>query len=248
MVSKFLIVAVVVVFLGCSDSNFSGNSEYRSASKQEASETSTLDSNQKPVRARTDNIEHDDIDIGKIPEGKIDDYGGMSPEAFCWFAVSGAHFGYNGGTADNTYYSVFPGTKSGNPIGHGEVFDTVGGVYLSASDTAYEYRKGNREIDKAIDETFDSIAVAPGMRVEIRQGNGTVVYSGNGPYMANSSERINKNSLNHIPGILRSLTDQMPKWMVQYLEARDFVLERIPLHNARYVKVSKIPDVSCNPQ
>jgi hypothetical protein len=82
------------------------------------------------------------------------------------------------------YWSTFPNTISGNPPGVGEIFDSAGGVYLAAREEPYVYGVGGKEIDAAAYFSFDSIAVPPGMRAEIRGSAGNVIFSGDGPFIA----------------------------------------------------------------
>ena len=161
----------------------------------------------------------------------------------CWFVVSGAYFGLHGNASKaNEYRSTFP-TPAGGEIKHGATFDTVGGVYLNAADEPYRYNQGDREIDLAIDTSFDSIGVAPGMYVEVRDGNDTVMYKGQGPYLALSTDH-NEN-VPHVAEYLRDKQNEMDPWMVTYLQDINYTLPRMPLHAARYVAVRKIKDVPC---
>ncbi len=132
-------------------------------------------------------------------------------------------------------------TSSGRKISHGEAFDTVGGVYLNARENPYHY--GGSEIDAAVNHSFDSIAVAPGMTVEIRSETDALIYQGQGPYMALSSDH--SESVTHVGSILRTREAQMPAWMRDYLHGIGYNFARIPLHGARFVRVTRTPGVAC---
>jgi hypothetical protein len=160
---------------------------------------------------------------------------------YCVFAVSGGFFGYG-------YESTFPLTKSGKAVGHKETFDTVGGIYLTSRDTPYVYKQGEQEIDTAVDRSFDSIAVPPGVTVEIKNDSGALVNSTGkivGPYMA-LSDAYQHISRAAVAGFLRGREAQMPPWMKKYLSEKNYLLDEITLHTARSVLVTKIANVSCD--
>lgn len=157
----------------------------------------------------------------------------------CWFAVSGSFLP----APNNAYGSVFPRTLSGNPIGHGEQFDTVGGVYLAARDQPYEYGQGDREIDGAIDHTFDGIAIAPGMKVTIKDGSGRVLTESEGPLVAISSYYFARSAESYW-NTLKTKTD-LPNWMNQLVNDRALP-SNINLQPARSVKVEAIPGSDCD--
>jgi hypothetical protein len=176
----------------------------------------------------------------------------------CWFAVSGTCFGHSVGFDGQPISgSTFPETLTGNPIKTGEGFDPrAGGVFLNARAEPYEYKKGGGEIDKAVDASFDSIAVSPGVSIEMRNGSGKVIYQGNGPYIAVSSACGAPSYKVVFIEWLKSRKSKMPAWMVTYLEATSFspiVLEGMTsAFNAdvktgvTWVKVTKRPGVSCD--
>ncbi len=159
----------------------------------------------------------------------------------CYFLVSGSHFGWSS-TGGESYGSSFPLPNDGRPIATGIRFDTVGGVFLNARDQPYV--QGGGEIDLAIQNTFDSIAVAPGMNVQIKtSATGSVLYSGNGPYMAYSDEH--PLDQDRLASLLSSRQTSMPNWMKTYLSTRGFKPPILKLHTAKWVQVTKIPSTNC---
>jgi hypothetical protein len=165
----------------------------------------------------------------------------------CWFAVSGGYFGLG-------YETKFPGTLSGKDIAHNEAFDSTGGVFLNASNQPYlapkgEYTEscsiaeGPRDIEDAVCRTFDSIAVAPGMKVEIKNGAGMVMLQETGPYVAVSTEWGKQ--VDHVAAFLKSQAAIMPPWMNKYLESINYQLIRKPLWDGRSVLVTKIAGTPC---
>ena len=162
----------------------------------------------------------------------------------CWFAVSGTYVGLG------DYEDTFPKTKSGNKIETGEIFDTVGGVFLAARTEPYIYGEGGKEIDKAVDATFDGIVVPPGMSVEIRpSANETPIYSGEGPLIAIAGrsegtgygsqttfkEKFDSGGLKH-----------WPQWMQDYLKETLGQVKIIGTHSGRLVKVSVVDGGQCS--
>ncbi len=162
----------------------------------------------------------------------------------CWFAVSGTYVGLG------DYEDTFPKTKSGNKIASGEGFDTVGGVFLAARADPYIYGEGGKEIDKAVDYTFDGIVVPPGMSVEIRpSANEAPIYSGEGPLIAIAGrsegtgygtqttfkEKYEAGGLKH-----------WPQWMQDYLKEKDGQVKIIGTHPGKWVKVSVVDGGRCS--
>lgn len=161
----------------------------------------------------------------------------------CWFAVSGTYVGLG------DYEDTFPKTKSGNKISSGEVFDTVGGVFLAARPEPYVYGEGGKEIDKAVDFTFDGIVVPAGMSVEIRPAaNAEPIHSGSGPLIAIAGrsegfgygsqttfkEKFEAGGLKH-----------WPQWMQDYLKEKEGQVKIIDTHPGRWVKVSVVDGGRC---
>lgn len=161
----------------------------------------------------------------------------------CWFAVSGTYVGLG------DYEDTFPKTKSGNKISSGELFDTVGGVFLAARPEPYVYGEGGKEIDKAVDFTFDGIVVPPGMSVEIRPAaNAEPIHSGEGPLIAiaGRSEGVGYGSQTtfkekYETGGLK----HWPQWMQDYLKNSGGQVKIIDTHPGRWVKVSVVDGGRC---
>lgn len=156
----------------------------------------------------------------------------------CWFAVSGSHAGEKLRVDPKYSMDKFPGTISGRPVGHGEIFDSIGGIYLEPRDQPY--LDGQGEIDKAVHFTFDSIVVAPGMKAELRNLNGDIIYQGTGPVFVEATTYANQG---YFEG-LKSRSD-LPKWMTDYIGS----ISAIPtadLHPVRSVKVSVVPGGPCD--
>lgn len=162
----------------------------------------------------------------------------------CWFAVSGTYVGLG------DYEDTFPKTKSGKKISSGEIFDTVGGVFLVARPEPYIYGEGGKEIDKAVDFTFDGIVVPPGMSVEIRPSAiESPIYAGEGPLIAIAGrtegtgygtqttfkEKFESGGLSH-----------WPQWMQDYLKEKDGQVKIIQTHPGRWVKVSVVDGGRCS--
>jgi hypothetical protein len=161
----------------------------------------------------------------------------------CWFAVSGtwiSHSSYRG-----KYQDTFPKTWGNKPISHGATFDNVGGVYLLARDEPYIYGKGDHEIDKAVNLTFDGILVAPGMHALIKNGAGKVMFDQEGPIVAGSSYYENQSKWKG--KYHKSLLGRkdIPQWMQDYVHSHTNVAH-MPLHAARSVKVSAVPGGICD--
>ena len=159
----------------------------------------------------------------------------------CWFAVTGGwpHFGR---------INSFGKTLSGNPIKHGEKFDNGGGIYLQASDIPYVYGSGNREIDEAVDKTFDSIVVAPGMIVEIKDKDGRQVFKGQGPMIALSEDFTPSSKV-----MLKEMENRgfdvriLPDWFQNILstETGSDKINIKNLRDGRWVKVQTVPGTDC---
>jgi len=169
----------------------------------------------------------------------------VADEDTCWIAISGAYFGFGEKASKaDAYQTTFPRSSAGDKVSAGASFDTVGGVFLPASKKGYEYRKGGRELDKAIDEGLDAMAIAPGMKVIVRDERGSIVYQGTGPDMFLSSE--GDAQLAWLAGKFRNLAGSMPTWMKRYLEERNYQLRRIPLHDAFSMSVKRMEGSECN--
>ncbi|MCX6117394.1 MAG: hypothetical protein NT027_07630 [Proteobacteria bacterium] len=179
----------------------------------------------------------------------------------CWFAVSGGWLGAD--TTDiqpkdaySNWGSVFPKTKSGKPIGHGEAFDEVGGVFLEARAEPYTAQatplvgmarssknpEPGKEIEQAIIWTFDSIAIAPGMHAVVKSGTGNILYQGDGPFIGVSGEhgRFSSEYYQRLK-VSNSLTD----WMSTYVKNVQRIQIISSLHDARSVQVVAIKGGIC---
>jgi hypothetical protein len=160
----------------------------------------------------------------------------------CWFAVSGF---YVGGRANNNWKSKFPKTLSGKLISTGEFFDLAGGVYLNARKTPYVYKDGSNTIDKAIDMTFDGFAVAPGMKIEIKDGSGGIVFSGKGPLIVRSNNYGNNPQATTLRNYMKANINIYPQWLQDHLKQINFTAPAIPLHTSRSVMVDVIAGEPC---
>ena len=237
----FLFIGAIVFGNACSQNNFAGRS-VAGGKKSQSAATAAAEPGPK-----VDPLDQLEVETGDSTN---------DPTA-CLFAVSGSHFGYAMRNTRNPdkYGSKFPKTSSGRPTKHLEKFDITGGVYLQASEAPYEYQKGEKEIDQAVNDSFDSIAIPPGLEVEIRSGNGTVLFKGEGPYMA-FNQYDNPGAL--AANFLRDFASKVPAdhWMKKYLGSKNYLLGTVALaqygsdpsnkDNAHYVKVNKLPGVKCD--
>lgn len=168
---------------------------------------------------------------------------GFEKSQECWFAVSGTYVGLG------DYSDTFPRTFSGNKIAPGEVFDTVGGVFLAARAEPYIYGQGGKEIDKAVDFTFDGIVVPPGMFVEIRpSADEPVIHQGQGPLIAIAGSESGTGYGS--PLTFKAKYDagglaHWPQWMQDYLKESGGRVKIIPMHPGKWVKVSVVDGGRC---
>ena len=162
----------------------------------------------------------------------------------CWFAVSG--FPVLWGSA-HIRFSEFGKTLSGNPIKHGEKFDNGGGIYLQASDIPYEYHSGNGEIDLAIDRSFDSIVVPPGMFVEIKNEDGGQVFKGQGPLIAYRMMVPSPKEMRRQMEASGYDVRILPDWFQNILstETGSDKIRIEKLLSGRWVKVQAVPGTDC---
>lgn len=198
----------------------------------------------------TDNADNgDDLDIGGSDDSKDDQKIQLDEETKklrrqeCWFAVSGTWIGHP--SYESKYANRFPGTTSGNPIAHGEGFDNVGGVFLAARAEPYVYDQGGKEIDKAVDFTFDSIMIAPGMIAELKDASGAVVFKGEGPVISGSSTYENDPEWKGKYYAALKTRKDLPAWIKDYLSTHTEVVN-INLHVARSVQVSAKSGSKCD--
>lgn len=244
---KMYLILLSVLFISCGDNSF------LSGGSTNPAKPGVQDQNQNNSTPKTDDLfqtgDPNKIAFGDGSSENNSDLNGGNGDSNlnltdkCWFAVSGAYFGCHTQGSCTGYQSVFPETTSGNPIAHGETFDTVGGTYLNSSEVPYEYGKGGGEIDAAVNSSFDSIAIAPGMEVEIRDAAGTVLLKESGPLLRLSSEYGGDISV--ISYYFISKQDKMPAWMKKAFVDSNWKPQRMALHSARWVKVTKTPGVPC---
>jgi hypothetical protein len=181
-------------------------------------------------------------------ESVVQEVGGVDPQddasADCLFALSGTFVGFG------DYGDVFPKTFSGNKPARGEIFDRVGGVFLPARSRPYIYGQGNREIDKAINFTFEGLAVPKGMSVELRPSESEPsIFAGEGPLVA--IEGSNTGTGVGTPWMFKDKFDSgklnhWPLWMKNYLDTTGGKIETLPLRAAKWVKVSVIQGELCD--
>ncbi len=242
-----IIAIMLAVSCGCSSTDFDGTSGKAAGSEKAGQpedggkDLEVVDKGDSTKTGDGGEIPTDDDGVEPDERQLIEEDGEVGDETKCWFAVSGGYFGWDANLSER-YANKFPGgTTSGNPIKHGEGFDSVGGIYLKASATPYEYGKGGKELDKAVDLSFDAIAVAPGMSVEIRDATGNVIHKGDGPYLATSNEYGGNTGL--AAKILAK--PNVPRWIVDHLAAKNNVIPQLALHPGRYVKVTKLDGKLC---
>lgn len=226
-----LLVSLIAMPIGCSDSNF------RAGSRSPSNALKPPSDDQRPNTIQTQVPEDVDIDAS----------GGASEGSLCWVAVSGGYFGFG----DSSYQSSFPQTQSGQPITHGATFDPVGGVYLNARNDTYEYGKGAKEIDLAIDKTFDSIAITPGVKLKVWNQSGQVVLDRAGPAMMLSKDYEDKNP-SGVPAAVtlaptfKDRAKVMPEWMQKLMIDADYKLPQVSgMHTWKKVLVTRIQGTPC---
>ncbi len=227
---------------GCSESAMTGSAN----SKKDRKSETNANPNKKPA-VNTGDSNPESIDTG---DGTVDV---TNDPNTCLFMVSGAAWGH---TVSRSLGSTFPLPKSGGAPTHGASFDDVGGVFLKSSETPYEYHKGAGEINAAVDSSFDSIVIPPGVEVEIRRGNGQVITKTKGPYMAYADYYgAQFKSSAYLANVLKDAESKMPPWFKKYLTEKNYNIDLLnlftsvtpgDLSNAHYVKVTKIPWVPCD--
>lgn len=219
------------------------------------SDSASGDTDSASDEASTDGIQTDeDVDIAHIDPFEIDDdedfdadnNGLLEDEEIlklrqaCWFAVSGTWGGSLG------YYptaaTTFPKTMDNELPTHGKKFDTLGGVFLNARADPYVYKQGGREIDGAVNNTFDSISIAPNMKAEIRNGTGTLIAEIDGPYLGIETQYA-QNATKVIAQV-KDRTD-MPKWFRTLIKTSN-PIKSLKLQAARSVKVTPKTGSRCD--
>jgi len=166
--------------------------------------------------------------------------GGMPQQVkSCWVAISGARIGM---VNDNSE-SSFPRTKSGKPIGHGEVFDSRGGVFLESRSGPYMFESSAGRSD------ISSILIAPGMTLEFDAWGdlSNRPFKQEGPFIGYFSVHdLPENQA--FEEQLRAKPD-LPLWVSDYLKRGPVVakLSLIPLGGgARAIKVSAVSGGVCD--
>jgi hypothetical protein len=159
----------------------------------------------------------------------------------CLFAVSGTWIGYG------DYKDTFPNLmEAGKPVAHGGRFDTVGGIYLAARETPYVHGEGEKELDDAVKWTFDSILAGPGMHAEIHDEKGTVLFTGEGPLVGESSHYAEDPQWTgkYLEKLLQRKAS-LPLWLQRLLNSGYKPVSIKNLHGARWVKVSAVTGGQC---
>lgn len=157
----------------------------------------------------------------------------------CWVAISGAKIGM---VNDNSE-SSFPRTKSGKPIGHGEVFDSKGGVFLESRSGPYMFESSAGRSD------ISSILIAPGMILEFDAWGdlSNQTFKQEGPFIGYFSVHdLPENQA--FEEQLRAKPD-LPLWVSDYLKRGPVVakISLIPLGGgARAIKVSAVAGGVCD--
>jgi hypothetical protein len=231
LMGRFQLFLFVILWSSCSNNNFSGkggkSSNVSVAKKCQKSPTENCESKNGP---------------GTTPVSSNDD----NDPTKCWVAIDGGYFG----CSTSCEGISFPRTLSGESIKTGQKFSTnTGGVFLNAQEQPFVFQQGQREIDVAIDRSLDSIAIAPGMSVEIRNRKGEVKFQKNGPYVAITPETF-------LPAEFhaRRLANLMPDWFRQFLEQHNYnVPQELPRQGfipsdevVGWIKVSRVPGTSCD--
>ena len=113
-----------------------------------------------------------------------------------------------------------------------------------AREEPYVYQQGDKEIDAAIADTFDGIAIAPGMHAVIKDGTDKVLAEKDGPWLAQDASYATGAFASRMFDGLKNAGSTMPQWIVDYVASHTNV-EALPLHAARSVKVSALANGRC---
>jgi hypothetical protein len=236
LLSVFACFALVTL-LSCNNAEFSGTAK-RFSPGSNASLPPNADLRGKGDAGEED-FEDREVDFEKSDDIEISDGDLTLLKQKCWFATSGT---YIGAALVAKHRNTFPQTTSGNPIGHGESFDTVGGVFLEANEEAYEKGKGDKLIDAAIKSSFDGIVIAPGMHALIKDADGKKLADEDGPYIGISQYYASLYQASYTNKIKSSTS--MPEWMKDVANTNG--LQVILLQSATYVKVTPIAGEACD--
>jgi hypothetical protein len=235
-----LISLISLVLFSCSDTKFSSN-KHTEIKNLPPDQENTSDSGS-PARVKTieDTLVDDDDIERKRADLKNSTHLDVLGNLRCWFAVSGWYNSAVGLRYDPSDQATFPKPLDGQVISHGSRFDRIGGVFLAAREKPYVY--GGGVIDEAVDGTFDSIAIAPGMRAEIRDGGGGLLFEGDGPILGVETRYHNLLGSDKFQQLKSN--SKLPSWMQKYsLNHSGF--KSIPLQKARWVKVTSINGQLC---
>ena len=256
MIRLAIALSVLLCAIGCSGTEFGGGTPSLAGSSKskddKKKDSSTSSDNDADIDEDSDEQKKKKQDGDDSTDGDSDDKDDKDDEKVvtedekivlrteCWFAVSGAYLG-------TTYYpSTFPKTKSGKPVAHNEIFDDVGGKFIAARAEPYIYQEGGKEIDAPVDWSFDSIAIAPGMRALIKDAAGNILFEKDGPAFRLSSDYGNHGAWVGALIDYKAKVAEYPEWMQKILKDTNFTPERTPLHAAKWLQVTKIPGERCD--
>jgi hypothetical protein len=242
----FIIMGAISLTMGCSSSDFEASSK-----ANKLTEDKSNDINQ---RYGDDQLDQGDA-FGQgeaFHDGTARNGTGLQTDSEiitldeynknCWFAVSGT---WVGASLVAKHNNVFQDKYLAGELGQGVIVDSVGGIILQARDEPYTYKAGGREIDGAVNNTFDSILVPPGMHVEIRDGSGGVVIDTDGPVIVESEFYAYQSEfIGRYHNTLSSQSGRIPSWMTDYV-TNNPSLRVAPLQKARSVKVSTVAGTKC---
>ncbi len=255
----WLIIALLALNAGCGETEFSGGAGRGSKAKAKA----RASDGDRPVSSRTDSgntvTDANDGASSTTAESERND-ATISPEepvegdpqtvdeilplpAECWFAVSGTWIMPGG-----SYASTFPRGKNGGAPTNGESFDGAGGVYLAPREQPYVYGQGGKEIDAAIRQTFDGIAIPPGVSATIRSAAGVVLVEKQGPWLAQATFYSGQPKFAHkMMDGLKAAAATLPSWVNDFLAQRENV-DSADLYQAQEVLVRAVPGGACDRQ
>lgn len=232
----YLSISLMMVFGGCSATDFQSqpNKKIKPANPEVKEE--------KPKQAEVKT----EVKAEVKPEKPIPSQEELRQK--CYFAVSPTYLG--GGS----WGDIFPNTKSGKPIGPGEKFDDIGGVFIEAKKDLYKYGEGT-EVDLAIANSLDSVLAAPGMNAELFDSTGKSILKINGPALILSSDnpggidnqgRTDDAIYEAAVERLRNNQDKLPVWLVDVLKPLNFRPVRALMHATTAISVTKSSGGVCD--
>ena len=121
---------------------------------------------------------------------------------------------------------------------------------MAARSRPYIYGQGNKEIDKAVNFTFEGLAVPKGMSVELRPSESEpAIFVGQGPLIA--IEGSNAGTGVGTPWTFKDKFDSgklnhWPLWMKNYLDTSGGKIETLQIRSAKWLKVSVIQGEVCD--